>query len=277
MRSTKQTEKVAAGKRKQQPKPKHSARTKHRTKPCSVVDLSDAPIDVPEQLRTTALCINRILTEPGITRIILSFYKDGLTHDVLRRMAEITQDLIAMKRATRRASSLVNEMVSYTENDSIGSDLFDDVCLFLLHAVECDPVLGQVVAEYALLDLLDILSKGAESTGDWIFQLLREVISPAANDIMALLNDDDDYGLERVSFSWKNHVVDHLLDKGSSLTDVLVRRMNDDDSMPRDVVVASSIIGFIVWNVHFRPTSRHCGGTLHACLERAFTRHVLGN
>ena len=47
------------------------------------------PIDICQQLRTTSLCMNRILGEPALGRHVRSFYVGVVMDDVQNRLVEI--------------------------------------------------------------------------------------------------------------------------------------------------------------------------------------------
>jgi hypothetical protein len=73
------------------------------------------PIDIQRQIRTMSLCINRILQEPGLTRVIDSYYKNLLWNDVWDRIEYIISEFHNINELDDYTRALIAELNNYLE------------------------------------------------------------------------------------------------------------------------------------------------------------------
>jgi hypothetical protein len=252
MQSKKKTKKTTVFKKTQPQKPKQSARTKASCSRSSA--LQDAPMDVAEHLRTTALCMNRILKEPGISRMIVGYHKYLLMGDVELRISKLANTLIEMKRVTRRTTDLLTEMASYLPYFCSDELVFGEgFCSALLTIALNNSILGPLIAECVLVDVLVIAARPTNSVKHLFFRLFGTLMYP--DDQIQYSFDERQERLLHCA-DWKSRAIDQLLDH-ANLLNTLLQFISNDDASYTFLPGTTFVVWFIVKNLHYRPTSRH--------------------
>ena len=78
-------------------------------------DDCNRPVDSQARLRTTRLCLNRILEEPNVASIIGSYYKGILADDAWMRMSYILQQLREAEYLNAYMQDRIQELNGYLE------------------------------------------------------------------------------------------------------------------------------------------------------------------
>ncbi|GKY99823.1 hypothetical protein MPSEU_000936100 [Mayamaea pseudoterrestris] len=106
------------------------------------------PIDMRQQLRTTLLCLNRKLQEPGLTRAIGSYYKGLMISDVWDRIRYIIEQIKHARRLDQVANDLIQELngylMYYFDNTWIMSMTMENLakCSWISPQVRASAVMG---------------------------------------------------------------------------------------------------------------------------------------
>ena len=73
------------------------------------------PMGPPQQVRVLSLCLNRVLQEPGLTRMIQGYYKGILETEVWDRIQVVSVDLSASEVVNERVIAMYQEYATYAQ------------------------------------------------------------------------------------------------------------------------------------------------------------------
>ena len=141
---------------------------------------SSATIDICQQLRTTSLCMNRILGEPALGRHVRGYYVGVIMGDVLDRLVEIRRELESRGRVK---AGLVDELVGYMEYYADSLDFMTEAMTTMMSFGQgnCAPRLRYVVLR-VLPHFLQTTCKHVTELGVLFFRFVWETLrSPDFN------------------------------------------------------------------------------------------------
>ena len=212
-----------------------------------------APVRVGEHVRTTMLCLNRVLGVPDISQQIASIHKASFRGDSLRRLEYLRklfyrgQDSLNFNANCKDLSTVIDhvketvDFLKYYRNDC-------DICLramWFLRQLCRFTSIRRIIAKEALTCVLQATKRHSPRLYHSLDLLLNRLLQ-----IDGLKQTGDsrfEIPIDRLLVSWKNQVVDKLLDAG------LRRTLISERHSLQKVLVWK----FMHLNLLLRPSSRY--------------------
>ena len=72
-------------------------------------------IHPPQQTRVLSLCLNRVLQEPGVSKLVQGYYKGVLEAEVWDRIQSVAAELRAADEVNERVYAMYQELLAYME------------------------------------------------------------------------------------------------------------------------------------------------------------------
>jgi hypothetical protein len=194
------------------------------------------------------LCMNRILGEPGISRIIASHYKDMLACDIQKRMDVLVSAISSSQRVTRSTDSAWHEVFTYMKHysDHIGFLKFSidhliDIC-------KHDEFLKPKIADIFLCFIAGRALKHRKELSKIFIAVLCVLFKPTRFETTRsrLMNS-------LTSLEWKNAAIDQVLDL-PGLAQMMVDLVEAVKDNPDGLLI---LVFVLALNLHARPASRH--------------------
>jgi hypothetical protein len=163
------------------------------------------PIDISKQVRTTALCLNRFLHEPGLVNLIQEYYSGILMSDVIHRAKVIINDFSKRTRDELCVRTSMQELTDYVRYYSESLEFMSEIMSHLGCEMEANALFLEATRHGIVASLLDLFM---QATNEHVQELGAYFINIVSNS----LDEPDPESIDHFFTEWNRRFIERLME-----------------------------------------------------------------